>query len=323
MTFVEQVYIPDLLAIAGFYKDWAAVGGGLKNYLSYGDLPSGGYSAPDSFKLPRGVIMDRDLSKVQDVNGRDENEIKEYISHSWYKYSVGDAEGLHPWKGETEFNYTGPKPPFENLDTNGKYSWLKTPRWRGNPMEVGPLARMLVGYGRGSQEIKDAVDGAISKLGVPITALFSTLGRTAARGVETQLAARWMKGFFDDLVANLKAGESSTFTREKWEPSTWPADAEGVGLTEAPRGALAHWIKIKNGKIDNYQLVVPSTWNASPRDQIGQMSSYESSLIGTPVAKEDEPLEIIRTIHSFDPCLACAVHLYDPKGKTIGTITVN
>lgn len=323
MTFVEQVYIPDLLAIAGFYKDWAGVGGGLKNYLAYGDLPTGGYNAPESFKLPRGVILDRDLSKVHEVNGRDENEIKEYISHSWYKYTVGDAEGLHPWKGETEFNYTGPKPPFENLDTNGKYSWLKTPRWRGNPMEVGPLARMLVGYARGSQEIKDAVDGALGKLGVPVTALFSTLGRTAARGVETQLAARWLKGFYDDLVTNLKNGENSTFTREKWEPSTWPADAEGVGLTEAPRGALAHWIKIKNGKIDNYQLVVPSTWNASPRDPNGQMSSYESSLIGTPVAKEDEPLEIIRTIHSFDPCLACAVHLYDPEGKTIGTITVN
>lgn len=323
MQFVEQVYIPDLLAIASFYKDWAAVGGGLSNYMAYGDLPTNGYGAPESFKLPRGIILDRDITKVHDVSGRDEEEIKEYISHSWYKYSVGDGEGLHPWKGETELNYTGPKPPFENLDTNGKYSWLKTPRWRGKAMEVGPLSRMLVGYGRGSQEIKEAVDGALSKLGVPVTALFSTLGRTAARGVETQLAARWLKEFFDSLVTNLRNGDMSTFNREKWEPSTWPKEAEGVGLTEAPRGALAHWIKIKDGKIDNYQLVVPSTWNASPRDPTGQMSSYESALIGTPVAKEDEPLEIIRTIHSFDPCLACAVHLYDPEGKSLGRITVN
>ncbi|MEZ5308799.1 MAG: nickel-dependent hydrogenase large subunit [Pyrinomonadaceae bacterium] len=323
IQFVEQVYIPDLLAIAGFYKDWAAVGGGLENYLAYGDLPTKGYGAIDSFKFPRGAILGRDLTKVHEVNGRDENEIKEYIAHSWYKYSVGDKEGLHPWKGETEFNFTGPEPPFELLNTDGKYSWLKTPRWKGNPMEVGPLARLLVGYGRGNKEIKEAVDGALSHLEVPVEALFSTLGRTAARGIETKLTVHWMKEFYDQLITNLKAGEFSTFTRDKWEPSTWPADCEGVGLTEAPRGALAHWIKIKDMKIDNYQLVVPSTWNASPRDAKGQRSSYEAALIDTPVAKEEEPLEIIRTIHSFDPCLACAVHLYDPKGEYVGKVDVN
>jgi hydrogenase large subunit len=322
MNFVEQVYIPDLMAIAGFYKDWAAVGGGLKNYLVYGDLPTKGYNYPESFKFPRGAILNRDLSRVYDVNGKDENEIKEYIAHSWYKYEAGDGEGLHPWKGETEFNFTGPKPPFEHLNTDGKYSWLKTPRWRDNPMEVGPLARLLVGYARGSQEIKEVVDGALKQLDVPVEALFSTLGRTAARGLETRLVVRWLKEFYDELVTNLKSGEQSTFTREKWEPETWDAECEGVGLSEAPRGALAHWIRIKDKKIDNYQLVVPSTWNASPRDGKGQRSSYEEALIGTPVAKEDEPLEIIRTIHSFDPCLACAVHLYDADGKNIHQVTL-
>ncbi len=322
MNFVEQVYIPDLMAIAGFYKDWAGIGGGLKNYLVYGDLPTKGYAYPEHFKFPRGAILNRDLSKVYDVNGKDENEIKEYISHSWYQYSVGDGVGLHPWKGETEFNFTGPKPPFEQLNVEGKYSWLKTPRWRENPMEVGPLARLLVGYARGNQEIKEVVDGALSQLAVPIDALFSTLGRTAARGIETRLAARWLKEFYDELIGNLKKGEMNTFTREKWEPETWAAECEGVGLSEAPRGALAHWIRIKDRKIDNYQLVVPSTWNASPRDGNGMRSAYEEALIGTPVAKDGEPLEIIRTIHSFDPCLACAVHLYDPDGKTLHQVTV-
>lgn len=323
MEFVEQVYIPDLMAIASFYKDWAGIGGGLSNYLAYGDLPTQGYGNIESFKFPRGAILNRDLSKVYEVNGTDENEIKEYIAHSWYKYEAGDQTGLHPWKGETEFNFTGPKPPFEQLNVEGKYSWLKTPRWKENPMEVGPLARMLVGYARGSQEIKEVVDEALKKLDVPVTALFSTLGRTAARGLETRLTARWLKVFYDDLIANLKSGETSTFTREKWEPSTWAAECEGVGLSEAPRGALAHWIRIKERKIDNYQLVVPSTWNASPRDVNGKRSAYEESLIGTPVAKDGEPLEIIRTIHSFDPCLACAVHLYDEEGKTLHRVTVN
>lgn len=189
-------------------------------------------------------------------------------------------------------------------------------------MEVGPLARLLVGYAKGNQEIKTVVDEALKKLDVPVTALFSTLGRTAARGLETRLVVRWMKEFYDELVGNLKSGDMNTFTREKWEPETWNAECEGVGLSEAPRGALAHWIRIKERKIDNYQLVVPSTWNASPRDANGKRSAYEEALIGTPVANEEQPLEIIRTIHSFDPCLACAVHLYDPDGKQIHQVTV-
>ncbi|MBK9315131.1 MAG: nickel-dependent hydrogenase large subunit [Acidobacteria bacterium] len=323
MTFVNQVYIPDLMAIAGFYKDWGAIGGGLRNYMSYGDLPTVGYNQPDSYKFPRGAILDRNLNEVFEVNGRDGEEIKEYISHSWYKYQAGDEKGLHPWQGETEFNFTGPKPPFEQLNVEGKYSWLKTPRWKDHPMEVGPLARLLVAFGKGNTEVKDVVVDALGRLAVPIDALFSTLGRTAARGLETKLVVNWMKGFYDDLLANIRNGQVSTFTREKWEPSTWPAECEGVGMTEAPRGALAHWIRIRDGKIDNYQLVVPSTWNASPRDGKGQRSAYEESLLGTPVANSEQPVEILRTIHSFDPCLACAVHLYDPEGQHIHRIEIN
>jgi hydrogenase large subunit len=317
IAFVEQVYLPDLMAIAGFYKDWAAIGGGLKNYLAYGDLPTRGYNQPEYFKFARGAILDRNLNEVYPVNGRDAQEIKEYIAHSWYSYSSGEASGLHPFDGETEFNYTGPKPPYEQLNVEGKYSWLKTPRWKDHPMEVGPLARLLVSYAKGSTEVKDVVNEALDQLGVPVTALFSTLGRTAARGLETRLVVHWMKGFYDELMGQVKTGELSTFNRDRWEPSTWPATAQGVGLSEAPRGALAHWIKIKDGKIDNYQLVVPSTWNASPRDPQGQRSAYEASLIGTRLANPEQPLEILRTVHSFDPCIACAVHLYDPDGKHV------
>ena len=321
-AFVEQVYIPDLMAIAGFYKDWAGYGGGVKNYLAYGDLPTRGYGQPDYFKFARGAILNRNLSEVYPVNGKNVEEIKEYISHSWYKYAGGDATGLHPFAGETEFDYTGPMPPYEQLNVEGKYSWLKTPRWKDNAMEVGPLARLLVSYAKGSTEVKDVVNEALGKLGVPVTALFSTLGRTAARGLETRLIVHWMQGFFDDLMTQIKVGELSTFTRDKWEPSTWPATTEGVGLSEAPRGALAHWIKIKNGAIDNYQLVVPSTWNASPRDAKGQRSPYEEALIGTHLANPDQPLEILRTVHSFDPCIACAVHLYDPDGKHVNRVQI-
>lgn len=315
--FIEKVYLPDLMAIASFYKDWASVGGGLPNYLAYGDLPTNGYSDVERFKFPRGAILNRDLSKVHEVDGKNPQDIQEFIAHSWYEYSDGDKTGKHPWDGETKFNYTGPQPPYKYLNVDGKYSWLKTPRWKGNAMEVGPLSRMLVAYASGRKEVQELVNATLKKLDVPVGVLFSTLGRTAARGLETKLISDWAKEFYDQLISNIKNGDTRMFNNEKWEPSTWPKEAKGVGMTEAPRGALAHWIVIKDEKIDNYQLVVPSTWNASPRDDKGQMSSYEAALIGTPVNNSEQPLEILRTIHSFDPCLACAVHLYDEKGTYV------
>ena len=290
--------------------------------MAYGDLPTNGFPNPAQFKFPRGVILDRDLSKILEVDAHDPQQVKESIAHSWYEYSDGDGAAKHPWDGETKLNYTGPKPPYDQLNVEGKYSWLKTPRWNGHAMEVGPLARLLVGYGTGRADIKDAVDMVLKKLDVPVTALFSTLGRTAARGIETYLVAQWAQEFYSDLLANIKNGDSRKFNGEKWEPETWPTLSKGVGMSEAPRGALAHWIVIQDKKIANYQLVVPSTWNASARDAAGQRSAYESSLIGMPVADPEKPLEIIRTIHSFDPCLACAVHLYDPHGRTLNRVTV-
>jgi hydrogenase large subunit len=316
-AFIEQVYIPDLMAVASFYKDWGAIGGGLSNYLVYGDLPTNGYGNPDSFKFPQGVIMGRNLSEVLPVDGKDPDQVRESIAHSWYEYSDGDGVAKHPWEGETKFNYTGPNPPYDQLNVDGKYSWLKTPRWNGHPMEVGPLARMLVAYASGSKEVQEEVNAALAALEVPVEALFSTLGRTAARGLETKLVARWSLEFFDQLIANIKNGDTRMFEGAKWDPATWPAEARGVGLTEAPRGALAHWIVIKDRKIDNYQLVVPSTWNASPRDAEGNRSAYEEALLGTPIADPEKPMEVLRTIHSFDPCIACAVHLHDEKGHYV------
>jgi hydrogenase large subunit len=181
---------------------------------------------------------------------------------------------------------------------------------------------VLIGYARGREEFKEVVDKALTDLNVPVTALFSTLGRTAARGLECQLAARWGMDFFNQLITNIKNGDTRMADTTKFDPATWPKQAIGVGYGEAPRGALAHWINIEDTKIANYQLVVPTTWNASPRDGKGQMSAYESSLIDTPVADEKLPLEIIRTIHSFDPCMACSVHLYDEHGTTVSRIQV-
>lgn len=317
--FIDQVYVPDVLAIASFYKDWGAIGKGFGNYMSYGDFPTNGYADLSNFKFPSGVILDRDLSKIHEVDHRGD-QIEEFVNNSWYNYSDGDEKGKHPWDGETNIKYSGPKPPYTHLNVEEKYSFIKTPRWKGLPMEVGPLARLLVGYGKGNKEIKGVVDGALSHLNVPVDALYSTLGRTAARAIESQLVANWTLEFFDTLMNNIKNGDERMANMEKWDPKTWPAEAKGVGFMEAPRGALAHWIKIKDGKTENYQQVVPSTWNASPRDPKGQRSAYESTLIGTPVADPELPLEIIRTIHSFDPCIACAVHLYDEHGKHISQV---
>ena len=321
-TFVEQVYIPDLMAIASFYKDWGAIGGGLGNYLVYGDLPTNGYRDASGYKFPAGAILGKDISKVYDVDLRKDDEIQEFVHRSWYEYADGDNAGLHPWKGETKLKYTGPKPPYEHLNVEEKYSFLKTPRWKGNAMEVGPLARVLVGYARGREDFKEVVDSALKQLDVPVTALFSTLGRTAARGLETILIADWAREFYDTLISNLRNGDYRMANTENFDPATWPVQAQGVGHTEAPRGALAHWIVIEEQKIKNYQLVVPTTWNASPRDPEGQLSAYESALKDTPVADPEQPVEILRTIHSFDPCMACAVHMYDEDGKHLSRVQV-
>ena len=329
IAFVDQVYIPDLKAIASFYKDWLH-GGGLsgKNVMAYGEFPeiANNYTN-ESWMLPNGAILDGDLSTVHDVDLRDPEQIREFVTHSWYEYPDPNA-GLHPWDGVTEPkfelgpNAKGSKTNIEALDEGGKYSWLKAPRWRGHAMEVGPLARYLVAYARGQEDIKDQVDSLLSDLDLPITALFSTLGRTAARGLECSWAAHKMRTVFDDMMANIKAGDVATANMQMWEPDTWPGDTKGVGFGEAPRGALGHWIHIQDAKIANYQAVVPTTWNASPRDPQENIGAYEAALLGTPMEDPKQPLEILRTIHSFDPCLACASHVIAPDGQELTRVKI-
>ena len=322
--FVDEVYLPDTLAIASYYKDWFAkgYGEGVGNFMTYGDFSQVGTLDPGTFWVPRGAIINRDLSHIEEVDLKAEAEIQEFVAHSWYDYQGGKDLGLHPWAGETRLDYSGPPPPYANLDTAASYSWIKSPRWKGHAMETGPLARVLMLYANGDERTKDLVDTSLAQLNLPLESLFSTMGRTAARALEAKLLGDAMPHWYDRLMANINAGDVRTFNEKKWEPSTWPKHARGVGFMEAPRGSLAHWIVIDDGKITNYQAVVPTTWNAGPRDAAGVEGPYEAALKGHHIHDVKQPLEILRTVHSFDPCLACAVHVVDPDGEELIQVRV-
>jgi hydrogenase large subunit len=320
LEFVQKVYIPDLLLVASFYKEWASLGEGVGNYLSYGDFPADTSGSPAALWLPQGVVMNKNLGAPP--QSLDHSLIEEYVTRSWYSYAEGDGVGKHPWQGETNWNYTGPQPPFDFLNTDGKYSWLKAPRYNSTPMEVGPLARMVVAYAAGHARVRQVVDQVLASLDVGPEALFSTLGRVAARGIETLVVAERMSDWITELESNMNSGNLAIHNGTLWDPSTWPAEAMGYGMTEAPRGALGHWVHIENGTIANYQCVVSTTWNGSPRDAMNQRGPWEEALIGTPVADPEKPVEILRTVHSFDPCMACSVHVLDPDRREITRIQV-
>lgn len=322
INLVEGMYLPDLQLLASFYPEWSHIGGGLGNFLAYGDLPQNGIGDPSRFRFPQGAILNGSLTST--LNFTNLGEITEEVDHSWYDYRVSSKPALHPSEGVTSPRYAGPAPPFERLDENGKYSWVKAPRWRGNAMEVGPLARVLVGYASNRTEFVDVVKDALGRLKWSESQLISTMGRTLARGLETRLCARWLKAEYEALMANVGRGVFTTADSSMWDPSTWRGiPATGVGFTEAPRGACAHWIQIgADKKIANYQIVVPSTWNASPKDRAGNKGAYESALLGTHLADPGKPLEILRTIHSFDPCLACATHVLSNDGRTLAEVVV-
>jgi hydrogenase large subunit len=261
------------------------------------------------------------------VDLRDPEQVQEFVPHSWYAYA-DEAKGLHPWDGVTEPkfalgpNTVGTRTDIRELDEAAKYSWIKAPRWKGHAMEVGPLSRYIVGYVQEREQMKAPVDALLKALDLPLPALFSTLGRTAARALEADYCADLQRYFFDKLVTNIRNGDETTANVAKWDPSSWPKEARGVGATEAPRGALGHWIVVKNGKIDNYQCVVPTTWNGSPRDNQGNIGAFEASLLNTPMERPDEPVEILRTLHSFDPCLACSTHVMSPDGAELARVQV-
>jgi quinone-reactive Ni/Fe-hydrogenase large subunit len=314
--FIMGAYLPDLLMAGLAYapEAVAGIGAGLKSYMSYGFLEmddSPLYTGKTLF--PRGLVLGGDLTKVYPF---DHTRIREDVTHGWYQ---GNAN-LHPYQGVTEPNYTGldkKADGYAYLKTAEKYSWLKAPTYDDHRVEVGPLARLIVGYASGDPAIQGAVNGALKAGNLPVGVLFSTIGRTAARCIETLVILDAMNGWLDELEHNTASGDLTTWT--DFDFGKVSQDAEGYGLSEAPRGALGHWVRIRDGRIDNYQAVVPTTWNASPRDGKGRPGAYESALIGVKLAKPDQPLEVLRTIHSFDPCMACAVHLVDARGRDLGT----
>jgi len=329
-AFIKGAYLPDVYMAGTMYKDEATdkdatykgvggTGGGLLSYMTYGDFrldDTGFYKAKTLF--PSGLVLDGDITKVHPL---DQQKIAEDVTHSWYE---GTGKPEHPYVGTTNPKYTGlekKEDGYAYLKTKEKYSWIKSPRYDGKAVEVGPLARMVVGYVSGDERIKKYVGNFLKRSGLPIEVLFSTIGRTAARAIETELMADVMMEWVDELAKNVASGDLSTWT--EFDFDTVSRDTKGMGLAEAPRGALGHWVVIKDGKVANYQAVVPSTWNAGPRDGKGQMGAYEASLIGTKVADPEQPLEIIRTIHSFDPCIACAVHVVDTKGKELAVYKVD
>ena len=297
--FIKNVYIPDLLAVASFYKDWGAIGG-TTNFLAWGEFPETD-KEPDSLYMPRGVIMQRNLGGIKMAN---QARVSEDVTRGWYE----DGPARHPYEGETKPLRENPK----YRPGGGKYTWFKAPRYDGEPCEVGPLTRVLVAYARGHKDIKPIVDNVLKTLSVDANALFSTLGRTAARGIEALAIGERVQTWVMELVANLKAGDAKTY-----EPYEMPDSGMGVGLNDVPRGSLGHWVQIEDKKIKNYQYVVPSTWNLCGRDANGKMGPVEESLIGTPVADPKKPLEVLRTVHSFDPCIACGVHVIDPDSNEV------
>ena len=315
VTFVNDVYLPDACAIAGFYPEWFEIGGGVRNYLAVPDLPTD--PASTKFDLPGGTILGGDLASVHAITGsRDpwlRDNVVEDVTHAWYKGSGAKA----PFAGETIPDYT-------DFQDDGKYSWVKAPRFQGKPMQVGPLSSILVAYAQGHELTRKWTDlalervSAIAKQPVGIQHMQSTMGRYVARAVRCAVLGELALRHWQLLVANITGGDTAVCNA----PTFPKGRIEGLGIHEAPRGTLSHWVVVENGKIANYQAVVPTTWNASPRDEGGVRGPYESSLIGNPVADATRPLELLRTVHSFDPCMACACHTLDVEGNTLATVNV-
>jgi hydrogenase large subunit len=311
--FIRQVYFVDVCAVGAMYADWLGYGKGVTNYLSVPDLPLD--TKGTQFDFPGGVIMNADLGHVQEIKTFNEpffrENVTESIARSWYE---GDWS-KHPFEETTDPKYT-------KFEDNGKYSWVKAPRFKGAPMQVGPLAQVLVGYALGHKPTQFWANktletaGSIAKAKLTPAVLHSTLGRHAARMIRTQVITDLAQKHWNLLVNNIAKGDTAIFN----EPVFPKGEQRGFGFHEAPRGTLSHWIVIQDGKIANYQAVVPSTWNAGPRDEKDQMGPYEASLVGNPVADPQRPLELIRTVHSFDPCLACAIHTVDVEGTEIAKV---
>ncbi|MDX6017711.1 nickel-dependent hydrogenase large subunit [Shewanella indica] len=314
--FIERGYKADIVMAAEAFGGEASVLGGvnIKSFMATNDF----VTADGEYLFEQGVILKGDLAGVSDINP---DLIAEDVTHAWYKAD----KPQHPYDGTTIPDYTGfverdtVYGKLPTLDGDNKYSWVKSPRYQGEPVEVGPLACMLVNYARGNQVVVDAVNGLLQRTGLPIEALFTTLGRTAARMLQTSIVAKEGLRTFDALLTNIQS-DDSTYIKPELDSNK---EYVGHAMLEAPRGMLSHWIRIKGGLVENYQAVVPTTWNAGPVDANGQMGPYEASLIGLKLEDPTKPLEVIRIIHSFDPCMACAVHVMDYKGQSLGEFRID
>ena len=308
--FIKNVYLVDVAAIGAFYADWTKVGRGITDYLCVPDIPLDGKG--EKFALPGGYIENGKLDLFKQIHTFNDEYfrkgVSEAVKHSWYEYGSGDDKSLHPYQGET-------KPKYTDFQEDGKYSWLKSPTFYGKPMQVGPLPRVLAMLAAGHESTKKYATAtlervsAIAKAQVGVEALHSTIGRHAARAISCAVQSDELGHQWDLLIANMGKGDLKTFNR----PTFPKGEQMGVGFHEAPRGVLSHWVVIRDGKIANYQCVVPTTWNAAPRNEKDQPGAYEACLLDNPVADPEKPLEVLRTVHSFDPCLACAVHVLDTE----------
>ena len=315
--FVKNVYLIDVAAVGAFYADWTAIGKGVTNYISVPDIPLD--TKGTQFAFPGGYIENGDLSQRKPITSFNDQYwikgVEEAVKHSWYNYDKTGA--LHPYQGQTVPNYT-------DFKDDAKYSWLKSPTFYGKPCQVGPLARVLNGLAAGHESTTkyatatlDTVS-ALAKTKVGLDAMHSTIGRHAARAITCAVNVDILAEQWTALLTNMGAGDLTTFNK----PVFPQGEVMGVGIHEAPRGVLSHWVVIDNGKIKNYQCVVPSTWNACPRNDKDEPGPYEASLVDTPIAEVEKPLEVLRTIHSFDPCIACAIHLTDKESDTAISVKV-
>jgi hydrogenase large subunit len=315
IPFVQQVFLVDSALLAASYPEWFHYGRGVANYLAVPDLPLDAKAT--KFDLPGGVILGGDLAAVRPiVDWKDETfrkSVTEDSTHAWYQ----GGGPLQPYKGETVPDYT-------DFKEEAKYTWVKAPRYDGQPMQVGPLANILVGYASGHKLTRQWTDTALSAIqsvnGLKVTPndMQSTMGRYLARGIRSAMLADLALEHLQLLQNNILSGDDSTYNA----PQFPKGEIMGMGMHEAPRGALSHWVVIKDGAFTNYQAVVPTTWNASPRDEKGIPGPYETSLIGNPVVDAEKPLEVLRTVHSFDPCMACSCHTLNATGQEIAQVKV-
>ncbi|HYO43777.1 MAG TPA: nickel-dependent hydrogenase large subunit [Candidatus Limnocylindrales bacterium] len=307
-TFIDQVLVPDTQLLIAAYPEWVAIGAGPGNYLSNGEFPlDAGKKA--TYLFPGGALMDGNLERSQPVS---ESSVGESVAHAWYTYGSGDETLLRPFEGETTPAWTG-QVPLTQLSNGAKYSWVKGARLDGRVMESGALARVLVAAANGQSEVRLALGGLLTTNGIAADAMRGTLGRALARAVESEVVARKLDAWLWDLKSNLATGDVAVTSVELWDPAAWPDEVEGWSLGEGPRGSVGHWLRIKDKVVDHYQVVDGSTWNASPRDALGLPGPIEAALAGVEVADPTKPVEVLRVVHSFAPCAACAAHVVDPR----------